>query len=134
MKAKPPLNVLLVITDQQRATDTGFMGNPILKTPHLDALAARAMVFDNAWVANPVCMPNRSSLMTGRMPSAHGVIFNDRSLEPGVNTFVRGFRKACYQTALMGKSHLQHGVSKNAMVPFRVGRPVNRPILRVGMP
>ena len=43
MKAKPPLNVLLVITDQQRATDTGFMGNPILKTPHLDALAARAM-------------------------------------------------------------------------------------------
>ena len=46
MKPKPPLNVLLVITDQQRATDTGFMGNPILKTPHLDALAARAMVFD----------------------------------------------------------------------------------------
>jgi len=68
MKAKPPLNVLLVITDQQRATDTGFMGNPILKTPHLDALAARAMVFDNAWVANPVCMPNRSSLMTGGCP------------------------------------------------------------------
>ncbi|MDG1924966.1 MAG: sulfatase-like hydrolase/transferase, partial [Pseudomonadales bacterium] len=121
MNAKPPPNVLLVITDQQRATDTGFMGNPILKTPHLDALASRSMVFDNAWVSNPVCMPNRSTLMTGRMPSAHGVIFNDRSLEPSVNTFVRGFRKSGYRTALIGKSHLQHGVSKNSMVPFRGG-------------
>ena len=121
MDAKPPPNVLLVITDQQRAADAGFMGNPVLKTPNLDALASRAMVFDNAWVANPVCMPNRSSLMTGRMPSAHGVIFNDRSLEPGVNTFVRGFRKSGYRTALIGKSHLQHGVSKNSMVPFRGG-------------
>ena len=121
MDVKPPPNVLLIITDQQRAADTGFMGNPILKTPHLDALASRSMVFDNAWVSNPVCMPNRSTLMTGRMPSAHGVIFNDRSLEPGVNTFIRGFRKSGYRTGLIGKSHLQHGVSKNSMVPFRGG-------------
>ena len=41
-------------------------------------MAARSTVFDRAYVANPVCMPNRSTLMTGRMPSAHGVIFNNR--------------------------------------------------------
>lgn len=109
-------NVLFVITDQQRADHVGFMGNQIVRTPNLDALAARGTVFENAWVANPVCMPNRSSIMTGRMPSVHGVIFNDRSLEWGAATHVRQFREAGYRTALIGKSHLQHGMSRNAVV------------------
>ncbi len=115
MPAQP--NVLFIITDQQRADHTGFGGNEVVRTPNLDALAARGMVFDNAWVANPVCMPNRSTIMTGRMPSAHGVVFNDRSLEPGANTHVRQFRAAGYRTALIGKSHLQHGMSRNAVFP-----------------
>ncbi|MEQ8859049.1 MAG: sulfatase-like hydrolase/transferase [Pseudomonadales bacterium] len=114
-----PMNVLFVITDQQRADHTGFMGNATVHTPSLDHLAASGMVFDNAWVSNPVCMPNRSTIMTGRLPSAHGVIFNDRSLDPGANTFVRRFRKSGYRTGLIGKSHLQHGMSKNSVVPFR---------------
>lgn len=87
-------NILFVITDQHRADHVGFMGNEVVQTPNLDAIAARGTVFENAWVANPVCMPNRSSIMTGRMPSAHGVIFNDRSLELGAATHVREFRKA----------------------------------------
>lgn len=120
-----PMNILFVITDQQRADNNGFMGNPIIQTPHLDSLAASGMVFENAWVSNPVCMPNRSTIMTGRMPSAHGVIFNDRSLDWGANTFVRRFRKSGYRTALIGKSHLQHGLSKNAMIAFR-GEPSGR--------
>lgn len=116
-------NILFIITDQQRADHCGFMGNPTVRTPHLDDLAARGMVFDNAWVSNPVCMPNRSTIMTGRMPSAHGVIFNDRTLDWQANTFVRQFRKAGYRTGLVGKSHLQHGMSKNSVVPYR-GAPV----------
>lgn len=109
-----PLNVLFIITDQQRADHAGFGGNATVRTPHLDSIARRGTVFDNAWVANPVCMPNRSSIMTGRMPSAHGVVFNDRSLEWGAGTFVRQFREAGYRTALIGKSHLQHGMSRAA--------------------
>ena len=92
------------------------MGNDVVQTPNLDAIAARGTVFENAWVANPVCMPNRSSIMTGRMPSAHGVIFNDRSLELGAATHVREFRKAGWRTGLFGKSHLQHGMSRNSIV------------------
>jgi arylsulfatase A-like enzyme len=118
MSDKNP-NVLFVITDQQRADHNGFMGNPVVRTPNLDRLAESGMVFENAWVSNPVCMPNRSTIMTGRMPSAHGVIFNDRSLDWGANTFVRRFRKSGYRTGLIGKSHLQHGMSKNSIVPFR---------------
>lgn len=105
-------NVLFVITDQQRADHVGFGGNDVVRTPHLDALAARGMVFESAWVSNPVCMPNRSTIATGRMPSAHGVVFNDRSLDWGANTFIRRFRNAGYRTALIGKSHLQNGVSR----------------------
>ena len=112
-------NVLFIITDQHRADHVGFMGNEVVRTPNLDRLAARGRVFENAWVANPVCMPNRCSIMTGRMPTAHGVIFNDRSLEWTANTFVRRFRETGYRTGLLGKSHLQHGMSKNAVVPFR---------------
>lgn len=109
-------NVLFVITDQHRADHVGFMGNDVIQTPNLDAIAARGTVFENAWVANPVCMPNRSSIMTGRMPSAHGVIFNDRSLELGAATHVREFRRAGWRTGLFGKSHLQHGMSRNSVV------------------
>ena len=119
MTENPPFNVLFVITDQQRADNCGFMGNPVIQTPNLDALAASGTVFDNTWVSNPVCMPNRSTIMTGRMPSAHGVVFNDRSLDWSANTFVRRFRKTGYRTALIGKSHLQHGLSKNSMIAYR---------------
>ena len=73
-------NVLFVICDQLRADHLGFAGNPVVQTPNIDSLAARGTVFDRAYVNNPVCMPNRSTIMTGRMPSAHGVVFNDRSL------------------------------------------------------
>lgn len=108
-------NVLFIICDQLRHDHLGFAGNGIVRTPNIDGLAARGMVYDNAWVANPVCMPNRSTIMTGRLPSAHGVIFNDRSLDWGANTHVRTFRNAGYRTGLFGKSHLQHGLSRNSV-------------------
>ena len=105
-------NVLFIIADQLRADHVGFMGNSVVRTPNLDAIADRGTVFENAWVSNPVCMPNRSTLMTGRMPSSHGVITNDRSLDWGANTYVRRFRREGYRTGLLGKSHLQNGVSR----------------------
>ena len=117
MTTKP--NILFIMTDQQRADHVGFMGNKVVRTPNLDSLASSGCVFDNAWVSNPVCMPNRATILTGRMPTAHGVIFNDRSLEWYANTFVRQLRADGYRTALLGKSHLQHGMSRNAVVDYR---------------
>ena len=100
-------NILLIMTDQQRADHTGFGGNTTVKTPHLDALAARGKVFDRAYVANPICMPNRASIMTGMMPSRHGTVMNGITLDPGCNTFAKVARQAGYRTALIGKAHLQ---------------------------
>lgn len=108
-------NVLVIITDQQRADHTGFGGNAVVRTPNLDALAASGVVFDRAHVANPVCSPNRASILTGRMPSSHGVIFNDRALEWGTDTFVRRLRSVGYRTGLFGKSHLQLSLDREVI-------------------
>ncbi len=116
---RPP-NVLVIITDQQRADHVGFGGNQVVQTPNLDALAARSMVFDRAYVGNPVCSPNRATILTGRWPTSHGVIFNDRALEWGSETFVRPLRANGYRTALIGKSHLQLSLDRD--VTFTRGR------------
>src|SRR5665213_3175423 len=63
------LNFILFITDQHRADFLGCYGHPVVKTPHIDSIASRGTAFDKFYVASPVCMPNRASLMTGRMPS-----------------------------------------------------------------
>lgn len=101
-------NFVLVVTDQHRPDHTGFGGNPVVQTPHLDRLAAAGTRFTRAYAANPICMPNRATILTGRMPSAHGTRFNGISLDPDVNTFVRELRRAGYRTGLVGKAHFQN--------------------------
>src|SRR3984957_8667311 len=100
-------NFLLIITDQHRADYLGCYGHSLLKTPHIDSIAARGTRFDRFYVATPVCMPNRATLMTGRMPSVHGVRSNGMPLSLRSNTFVDALRAGGYATALVGKSHLQ---------------------------
>ncbi len=108
--AKRP-NFLLFITDQHRADFLGCYGHPVLRTPHIDSIAASGTAFDKFYVASPVCMPNRSSLMTCRMPSVHGVRSNGIPLSMNAVTFVDLLRDAGYRTALIGKSHLQNFTS-----------------------
>lgn len=101
-------NFLFIVTDQQRADHLGCAGNPLLRTPHLDALAARGTRFPRFHVATPICMPNRASIMTGRMPSAHGGRDNGIPLSTDATTFVELLRAAGWHTGLIGKSHLQN--------------------------
>jgi len=100
-------NFLFFITDQHRADYLGCAGHPILRTPHIDSIAARGTRFDNFHVATPVCMPNRASLLTGRFPSVHGVRYNGCDLSYRASTFTQVLQAAGYQTALIGKSHVQ---------------------------
>lgn len=108
-------NFLLIITDQQRADHLSAAGHRILETPAIDSIAARGAMFDKFYVATPICMPNRSTLMTGRMPSVHGVRHNGIPLSLGAATFVDALREAGYRTGLVGKSHLQNMVGKAPM-------------------
>ena len=101
-------NFILFITDQHRADYLGCYGHPVLRTPHIDRIAASGVAMDRFHVASPVCMPNRASLMTGRMPSVHGVRSNGIPLSRKAVTFVDLLAAAGYRTALVGKSHLQN--------------------------
>ena len=101
-------NFLLITTDQHRATDVGCYGNKQVKTPNIDALAQRGRRFDRFHVATGVCMANRASLMTGRMPSLHGTRCNGIPLARSATTFVELLREAGYFTGLVGKCHLQN--------------------------
>ena len=112
-------NFVLFVTDQHRADYLGCYGHPVLKTPHIDSIAARGVSFDRFYVATPVCMPNRSTLMTGRMPSVHGVRHNGIPLSLRATTFVELMRQAGYRTAMVGKSHLQNMWDKP---PLEIGR------------
>ncbi len=100
-------NFLFIITDQHRADHLGCYGNPIVKTPSIDGLAQAGTRFDNFYVATPICMPNRATFMTGRMPSLHGARQNGIPLALTATTFVEILRAAGYDTALIGKCHLQ---------------------------
>ena len=100
-------NFVFFMTDQQRADWLGCGGHPVLKTPNLDAIGASGTRFDNCFVAHPICMPNRASLLTGRMPSVTGVRHNGLSLPRDSNTFVDCLRRAGYVTGLIGKGHHQ---------------------------
>jgi len=101
-------NFLFITTDQQTFGHVGYAGNTNLKTPNIDALAKEGSWFENFYVASPVCMPNRATMMTGRMPALHGVRHNGIPLEWDSVTFVDLLRAAGYRTALVGKSHLQN--------------------------
>ena len=101
-------NFVLFITDQHRADHLGCDGNAVLRTPQIDALAQQGQRFTQCHVATPICQPNRASLMTGRLPSLHGVQMNGRELSLGATTFVDVLRRAGWRTALVGKAHLQN--------------------------
>lgn len=105
MTARP--SFLVIMTDQHRADWLGCAGHPVVRTPAIDALAARGTRFSRYHVASPVCMPNRASFMTGRWPSAHRARNNGCPLPLDATTFVEALRVSGWRTALIGKSHLQ---------------------------
>lgn len=70
-------NIVVILSDDQGWTDYRFMGHGEIKTPHLDKLAGRSVLFERGYVASPLCRPSLASMVTGRFPSNHGVTGND---------------------------------------------------------
>lgn len=101
------MNIVVIIADQLRVDHLGFAGKVPVRTPNIDALAANGHRFDRAYVANPVCMPNRATIMTGQWPSAHGLRTNGLPLNPECETFARTLRRNGWRTSAVGKLHLQ---------------------------
>lgn len=72
----------------------------------MDQLASKGIRFTNAYCANPFCMPNRSTIFTGKYPSIHGVRSNGINLNPKIPTFIESIRDSGYNTSAIGKIHL----------------------------
>ncbi|WGI21530.1 sulfatase-like hydrolase/transferase [Amylibacter sp. IMCC11727] len=110
-------NILFFMTDNQPAEALGCAGNTELKTPNIDALAKRGTRFTNAHCVNAMCSPCRASVLTGLMPSQHGVHnwLDDTLMDQWPQnwsaieefpTLPQQFKAAGYNTALIGKYHL----------------------------
>lgn len=100
-------NILFVMCDQLRADHLSCFGHPTLKTPNLDALAARGVIFDRAYVQSPVCGPSRMSYYTGRYVHSHGASWNFVPLRAGEMTIGDHLRPLGVRSVLVGKTHMR---------------------------
>jgi arylsulfatase A-like enzyme len=151
-------NIVFVLTDDQGPWALGCAGNHELQTPNLDRIAAGGMRFDNFFCASPVCSPARATILTGRMPSQHGVHdwirrgSMDSSSTPGfggnddcgieylagITAYTEHLAAAGYVCGLSGKWHLgdslsaQKGFSFWNLFPYGGGDYVNPWMIRDG--
>ena len=109
-------NVVVVFGDQWRGQATGYAGDPNAVTPKLDALAAESLEFTNAISGCPVCTPYRASLITGQYWLTHGAFMNDVCLNAGAVSIAEAYTEAGYDTAYIGKWHLD-GHGRSSFIP-----------------
>ena len=100
-------NFLVFCVDQMQSYCLGCNGHPVVKTPNIDALAARGVNFRRGYCNNPVCMPSRATMITGKTPRQHGLLTNGNSLSRDVPTVTQALADAGYRTHSAGKLHLQ---------------------------
>ena len=98
-------NILFVMVDQLTAHALRSYGGSVCKTPHLDALAGRSALFENAYCNYPLCAPSRFSMMSGRLPSRIGAYDNGAEFAASVPTFAHYLRRLGYYTCISGKMH-----------------------------
>ena len=103
-------NILFITTDQQRYDSLGCNGGTVARTPVVDRLAAEGINYRRAYNQNTVCMPARSTMLTGQYVRTHGVVANGIPLPldaPSVADYLQ--TEAGYRTALLGKAHFEPG-------------------------
>ena len=108
-------NILLVIGDDHTYTDAGCYGNPDVRTPQIDRLAAEGMRFTNAHTASAMCAPTRSMLYTGLYPVKNGAYPNHSRAHDGVRSIAHYMKDLGYRVALAGKIH----VAPREVFPFQ---------------
>src|SRR6266542_1695202 len=114
-----PKNVLFIWTDQQRPDTIGAYRNSTQiagpRTPNVDRLAARGVLFEQAYCTQPLCTPSRASVLTGLYPHTHGVPQNNLWLVAEVPTLADFLRPHGYATGYVGKWHLGNELGRAAL-------------------
>ncbi|HND52861.1 MAG TPA: sulfatase [Pirellulaceae bacterium] len=99
-------NVVVILTDDQRADALSIAGHPHLKTPHIDRLAHEGVYFPNAFCTTSLCSPSRATILSGVYAHRHGVLNNFTEYPVDLPSFPRQLQKAGYETAYLGKWHM----------------------------
>lgn len=120
MSAKRP-NLLFLFSDQHAQHVTGCYGDALVRTPNLDRLAARGVVFDNAYCPSPICVPSRMSMLTGRHPSAQDCWTNDDFLASDRATWPHAMGGAGYRPILISRLHAMGPDQMHGYVEREVG-------------
>jgi arylsulfatase A-like enzyme len=105
-------NIIFILTDDQRWDSLGLSGNTVVKTPHLDRLAAEGVWFEQATVASAICTPSRVSYFLGQYERRHGVNFNSGTAvapDAWAQSYSALLRAAGYFTGYIGKNHTPVG-------------------------
>ena len=105
MTRKKGPNLLLFMVDQLTPAALPVYGHKVTRTPHLDALAERSVIFDSAYCNSPLCAPARAVFMTGQRASTNRVYDNAAEFRSDIPTFAHYLRRAGYFTVLSGKMH-----------------------------
>jgi arylsulfatase A-like enzyme len=100
-------NILFVFADDHATHAISAYGSRIVQTPNIDRLAKEGMLFRNCFVTNSICAPSRAVILTGKHSHLNGVLTNGDRFDVNQQTFVQLLKKAGYQTAIVGKWHLQ---------------------------
>jgi len=100
-------NVLFIMCDQLRADYLGCGGHPTIRTPNIDALAARGVQFSQSYVQSPICGPSRMSTYTGRYVRSHGATYNQVPLRVGEWTLGDHLNSLGARAVLCGKTHVR---------------------------
>lgn len=103
-----PRNVVFILSDDHRFDAMSFMGHPLAKTPHMDAMAKAGAHLKNAFVTTSLCSPSRASILTGLYTFRHRVIDNQRAVPEGTLFFPQYLQQVGYKTGFIGKWHMGH--------------------------
>ncbi len=98
-------NILVIMTDQQKATASHLYGNRFCTTPNMQRLAEEGVLYQHAITPHPLCMPARVSFWTGKYPHQHGSRRNETPMSPGATQAWQIWKAAGYTTGLIGKNH-----------------------------
>ena len=132
MAEQQPQNLLVIISDEHRRDAMGCVGHPIVKTPNLDALAARGTVFRNAYTPSPMCVPTRAAIACG--DHVHRIGFWDSATpyDGSRKSWMHHLRDAGHHVASIGKLHFRSGDDDNGfteeIMPMHVVGGVGWPV------
>jgi arylsulfatase A-like enzyme len=125
-------NVLFIMCDQLRADYLGVAGHPFLKTPNIDALAARGVRFTRAYVQSPVCGSSRMCFYTGRTVASHGAVWNNVPLRVGEPTLGDHLRPHGLRVAVIGKTHAAADTAGLARLGLDATSDIGRLVIEAG--